>query len=99
MDFGHCNTGKMTTNKKGWLGSIGYWTNKEGIVNIFSIPNITDMGFHFTYNIWDGHYIMYTKDGAIQFNKYEMGLPYIDSKKPKDVDFVKTVWEIFEGLT
>ena len=39
------------------------------------------MGFHSTYNSRYGHYIVHTKYGGVQFNKYEMGLPYIDAKK------------------
>ena len=49
------------------------------------------MGFHITYNSLDGHYIVHTKSGDVQFNKDEMILPYIDLNKPQDVDFVKPI--------
>ena len=39
------------------------------------------MGFHITYEIMEGHYIVHTKDEEVQFNKDEMSLPYIDRKK------------------
>ena len=58
------------------------------------------MGFRITYDSWYGHYIVHTKDGGVQFNKDEMGLPYIDTqKKTQDMDFVQTFQEGFEGLT
>ena len=37
------------------------------------------MRFHITYDSMDGHYIFHTKDGQFQFNKDEIGLPYIDN--------------------
>lgn len=47
------------------------------------------MGFHITYEIQDIHWIVHTKDGEVRFNKDDMGLPYINTKKPQDVAFVK----------
>ena len=70
--FEHYNAVTNSTNKKGCFGSIVCWINKEGIYNIFSIPKFEEMGFRITYDIRDGHCIVYTKDGEIQFNKYEM---------------------------
>ena len=68
------NAGKISTNNKVNFGSNECWINKEGIYNIFSIPKFEEMGFHITYDSRDGHYIVYTKDGEIQFNNYEMVL-------------------------
>ena len=56
------------------------------------------MGFLITYHRQDGHYIVHTKDVEVQFNKYEMGIPYIDSKK-KEITFVQTVQDNFKGFT
>ena len=39
------------------------------------------MGFIITYDSMDGHYIVHTKDGDVQFNKDEMCLTYIETKK------------------
>ena len=39
------------------------------------------MRFLITYDSMDGHYIFHTKDVKVQFNKDEMGLPYIDTRK------------------
>ena len=38
--FGHCNSETTTTNKEVNIGSIKCWINKEGISNIYSIPNL-----------------------------------------------------------
>ena len=57
------------------------------------------MGFHITYNIWYSNYIVQTKVGEALFKKDKMVLPYINVKKPQDMAFVKTIQEIFEGLT
>ena len=61
--FGHFNTGTTSTNKKGNLGSIECWINKEGINNIFSIPKLEEMGYRIIYDSQDGHYIFHTKYG------------------------------------
>ena len=79
--FGNFNAGTTSTNKKGCFGSIGCWLNKEGISNIFGIPKLEEMGFCITYDIMERHYIVHTKYGEVQFNKYEMGQLYIDAKK------------------
>ena len=34
------------------------------------------------------HYIVHNKYGEVHFNKDNMGLPYIGTKKPKDKAFV-----------
>ena len=54
------------------------------------------MGFHITYDKGYGNYIVHSKE--LQFNKGEMGLPYIDAKKPQDVDFIQIVQDDFEGF-
>ena len=41
------------------------------------------MGFDITYDIRDENYIIHTKNEEVQSNKDEMGLPYIDAKKPR----------------
>ena len=38
--FRHFNTGNTYTNKKGRIGSIECWINKEFIANIFSTPKL-----------------------------------------------------------
>ena len=97
--FGQCNDVKTFTNNKGRFGSIECCLNKEGIANIFRTPKFKDMGFPITYDSWEGNHIVQTKDGEVQFNKYEIGIPYTDSNKTQYAPFIKTVWEIFEGFT
>ena len=41
------------------------------------------MGYQITNDSMDGHYIVHTKDGEVQFNKDEIGLTYIDEKIPR----------------
>ena len=41
------------------------------------------MGFGITYDIMDGHSIVHTKDGEVQFNKDEMGIPNIYEKNTR----------------
>ena len=55
------------------------------------------MGFCITYDILYVHYTVHTKYVEVHFNKYKMGLPYIDSKKTQYMAFVKTVQKILEG--
>ena len=79
--FLHWNSGTTSTNSKGCFGYIKCWINKECIDNIFRIPKIEEMEFRITYEIQDGHYIVHTNNGEFQFNKYEMGPTYIETKK------------------
>ena len=53
--FGHCNVVNTSTNKKGHLGSMECWLNKEYITNIFSIPKPEEVGFRITYYSWEGY--------------------------------------------
>ena len=39
------------------------------------------MGYCIVYDSIDGHYIVHTKDGEVQFNKNEMCVLYIDANK------------------
>ena len=78
--FVHCNPGTTSTNKEVHFGSIKCCLNKERISNIYSIPNLEEMGFLITYDSMYGLYIFHTKDEEVQFNKNEMGLPYICTK-------------------
>ena len=79
--FGHCNAGKTYTSNNVRFGSIQSWINKEGISSILSIQKLEEMGFRITYDSMDRHNIVHTNDGEVQFNKYEIGLPDIDTKK------------------
>ena len=57
------------------------------------------MVFLITHNSRYGYYSIQTNSVEVKLNKDEMGLPYIDANKPQDLDFVKTVWVKFEGIT
>ena len=56
------------------------------------------MGLHITYDRMVGHYIFHNRDGGVQFNKYEIDLPYIYAKK-HDVASIYKVQDNLEGFT
>ena len=47
------------------------------------------MGFCIIYDIQDGYYAIHINSGEVEFNKDEMGIPYIDAEKPHYVDFIQ----------
>ena len=38
----HCNTGVITTNKKGYWGLFHIWINKKGVANLLSIAQLEE---------------------------------------------------------
>ena len=56
------------------------------------------MSFRITNDSWDGHYIIYVKYGEAQFEKDQMSIPYIYTRKIQYVAFVLTVWGGFNGF-
>ena len=57
------------------------------------------MGLRITYISRDGHYIIRTKDGYVQLNKYEIVILYIVAIKNQDVAFLQTNRDNYEGFT
>ena len=54
------------------------------------------MGFCIIYDIQDGYYAIHINIGEVEFNKDEMGIPYIDAEKPHYVDFIQITRETFD---
>ena len=46
------------------------WYIPEGIANIFSM-NELEKKYRFTYDSWEGYYVVHTQDGPVKFYKYE----------------------------
>ena len=42
---GNCNAGTVTLKKKGWYKNFQVWLNKQGIVNLLSIPMLEEAGY------------------------------------------------------
>ena len=57
------------------------------------------MGLRIIYISRDGHYIIRTKDGYVQLNKYEIVILYIVAIKNQDVAFLQTNRDNYEGFT
>jgi hypothetical protein len=38
--------------------------------------------YRITYDSWEGHYVVYTPKGEVNFHKDEQGLPYIELNGP-----------------
>jgi hypothetical protein len=72
-----CNTGAITTNKKGKFGQLNVWYLPDGIANIFSMHELEKMYMN-TYDSWEGFYVVHTPRGEVYFHKDIQGLPYID---------------------
>ena len=62
-------------HRKVCFGSIECCIIKECIAIIFSTPKCEYMGLHITHYSRDEHYIVHTKYGDVQLNRYKMGLP------------------------
>ena len=59
------------------------WYIPEGIANIFSM-NELEKKYRFTYDSWEGYYVVHTQDGPVKFYKYENELPYINLKDSEE---------------
>jgi hypothetical protein len=57
------------------------WYIPDGIVNIFSMHELKKQ-YRITYNSWEGHYVVHTPKGEVNFYKYKQGLPYIELNGP-----------------
>ncbi len=57
------------------------WFIPDGIANIFSMQEL-EKQYRITYDSWEGHYIVHTPKGEVNFYKDEQGLPYIEVGGP-----------------
>jgi hypothetical protein len=73
----NCNTGTVTTNKKGRFGRLSAWYLPDGIANIFSMHELEKL-YRITFDSWEGFYIVHTLRGEVHFHKDKHGLPFID---------------------
>ena len=89
------------------------WYIPEGIANIF-LMNELEKKYCFTYDSWEGYYVVHTQDGPVKFYKDENGLPYINLEDSEEdaamllvqmgseeaaTVFVQTVRQNYEGFT
>jgi hypothetical protein len=77
----NCNTGAVPTNQMGTYRNLKVWYIPDGIVNIFSMHKL-EKKYCITYNSWEGHYVVHTPKGEVNFHKDEQGLPYIKLDGP-----------------
>ncbi len=73
----NCNTGAVTTNRKGMYGKLQVWYLPKGIVNIFSMHELENTCC-ITYDSWDGYYAVHMPQGEVLSYKEKQGLSYIN---------------------
>ena len=85
---------------------LGWKTN--GIANIFVIPYLKKLGYHITYDIDDGIYILTNKTTgvSVKFQEWDDRLPYIQATEENKsfvkyvgINFVQTVHKNYERFT
>ncbi len=77
----NCNAGAVLTNQIGKYENLKVWYIPDGIANIFSMHEL-EKKYRITYNSWEGHYVVHTPRGEVNFHKDEQGLPYIKLDGP-----------------
>ncbi len=77
----NCNVGAVSTNQMGTYGNLKVWYIPDGIANIFLMHEL-EKKYRITYDSWEGHYIVHTPKGEVNFYKDEQGLPYIELDGP-----------------
>jgi hypothetical protein len=77
----NCNVGVVSTNQMGTYGNLKVWYIPDGIANIFPMHEL-EKKYRITYDSWEGHYIVHTPKGEVNFHKDEQGLPYIELDGP-----------------
>jgi hypothetical protein len=65
----------------GTYGKLKVWYIPDGIANIFSMHEL-EKKYHITYDSWEGHYVVHTPKGEVNFYKDKQGLPYIELDGP-----------------
>jgi hypothetical protein len=77
----NCNAGAVSTNQMGTYGNLKVWYIPDRIANIFSMHEL-EKKYLITYDSWEGHYVVHTPKGEVNFHKDEQGLPYIKLDGP-----------------
>jgi hypothetical protein len=65
----------------GTYGNLKVRYIPDGIANIFSMHKL-EKQYCITYDSWEGHYIVHTPKGEVNFDQDEQGLPYIELDGP-----------------
>ncbi len=73
----NCNAGAVSTDRMGTYGKLDVWYLPRGIANIILMHELEKL-YRITYDSWEGHYIVHTPEGPVEFHKDEQGLPYIN---------------------
>jgi hypothetical protein len=77
----NCNSGAVSINRMGMYRNLKVWYIPDGIANIFSMHELKKQ-YRITYDSWEGHYVVHTPKGEVNFYKDEQGLPYIELDGP-----------------
>jgi hypothetical protein len=77
----NCNAGAVSTNQMGMSRNLKVWYIPDGIVNIFLMHEL-EKQYHITYDSWEGHYVVHTPKGEVNFYKDKQGHPYIELDGP-----------------
>ncbi len=77
----NCNAGVVSTNQMGTYRNLKVWYIPDGITNIFLMHKLKKK-YCITYDSWEGHYIVHTPKGEVNFHKDKQGLPYIELDGP-----------------
>jgi hypothetical protein len=65
----------------GTYRNLKVWYIPDGIANIFSMHEL-EKKYRITYDSWEGHYVVHTPKGEVNFHKDEQGLSYIELDGP-----------------
>ena len=90
------------------FGDLEAWLETNGIANIFGIPALKKAGYHITYAIDNGFYIVTNKTTgvSVKFQEGDDGLPYTQTTEDNkafvqtvELKFIHTVHKNYEGFT
>ncbi len=73
----NCNAGAVSTNRMGTYRNLKVWYIPDGIANIFLMHEL-EKQYCITYDSWEGHYVVHTPKGEVNFCKDKQGLPNIE---------------------
>ena len=67
---GNCNAGETEITRRGYLGEMRVWLNKNGIANLISIPKLEEYGYTVNTNT-KGQWKVFTPKGKTILFKRE----------------------------
>ena len=96
----HCNTDKLTTNRRGDFGRLKVWAMKDGIANVLSLGEMIKL-YRVTFDSLDGYFVVHMPGGVVHFTINEHGMPALDLREnPEAVCLLlQTVRSNYEGYT